>query len=95
MAATKSTDSTPPVSTISAPLNGATFTEGQPVLISGGASDVGGKVAGVEVSVDGGATGYRASGTTNWSYTWNATPGNPYSYVACYRRQPQHGNPIG
>ena len=75
VAAAKSTDSTPPVSTISTPLNGASFGEGQPVVISGVASDVGGRVAGVEVSVDGGVTWYRASGTTNWSYTWNATPG--------------------
>lgn len=75
VAAAKSTDSTAPVSTISTPANGASFSEGQPVVISGPASDVGGQVAGVEVSVDGGATGYRASGTTNWSYTWNATPG--------------------
>jgi Domain of unknown function (DUF4082)/Bacterial Ig domain/Putative Ig domain len=76
--AIKSTDSTPPVSaisTISAPLNGSSYSEGQPVVISGVASDLGGLVAGVEVSVDDGVTWYRASGTTNWTYTWTATPG--------------------
>jgi N,N-dimethylformamidase beta subunit-like protein/uncharacterized protein DUF4082/Big-like domain-containing protein/putative Ig domain-containing protein len=73
--AIKSTDSAPPVSTISAPLNGKSYSEGHPVVISGVASDLRGRVAGVEVSVDGGATWYRASGTTNWAYTWNATPG--------------------
>jgi hypothetical protein len=73
--AVKSTDSTPPVSTISTPANGSSIGEGQPVLISGAASDTGGQVAGVEVSVDGGMTWFRASGTTNWNYTWSATPG--------------------
>jgi hypothetical protein len=66
----KSTDTTPPVSGVSAPANGANFTTGQPVAISGFASDVGGRVAGVEVSLDGGATWHRATGTTSWSYNW-------------------------
>src|SRR5262249_52225482 len=66
---------TPPVSSVSAPGKGASFAEGQPVVISGVANDVGGRVAGVEVSVDGGATWHRASGTTNWSYNWNASAG--------------------
>ena len=73
--AVKSTDTTPPVSSIATPPAGASFGEGQPVVISGVASDTGGLVAGVEVSVDGGVTWYRASGTTSWTYTWNATPG--------------------
>ena len=71
----KSTDNTPPASGISSPANGASFTTGQPVLISGFASDIGGRVAGVEVSVDGGVTWHRASGTTSWTYTWTATAG--------------------
>jgi Domain of unknown function (DUF4082)/Bacterial Ig domain/Putative Ig domain len=75
VAASKSTDTTPPTSSISTPANGSGFVEGQPVVISGIASDTGGLVAGVEVSVDGGSTWFRASGTTNWSYTWNATAG--------------------
>src|SRR5436853_1190939 len=75
VAAVPSADKTPPSSSISTPANGAGFAEGQPVTISGTAADVGGRVAGVEVSVDGGATWYRASGTTNWTYTWNATAG--------------------
>src|SRR5262249_48563442 len=77
--ATKSTDATPPVSGVSAPANGASFVTAQPVLISGFASDVGGKVAGVEVSVDGGTTWHRASGTTSWSYGW--TPAATRSYT--------------
>ena len=75
VAATTSTDTAPPSSSISTPANGAAFAEGQPVTISGTASDAGGRVAGVEVSVDGGTTWYRASGTTSWSYNWNATAG--------------------
>jgi hypothetical protein len=75
VAAAKSTDATPPSSSISTPANGASFAEGQPVLISGTASDIGGLVTGIEVSADGGSTWYRASGTTNWTYTWNARAG--------------------
>jgi N,N-dimethylformamidase beta subunit-like, C-terminal/Domain of unknown function (DUF4082)/Bacterial Ig domain len=73
--ASPSTDTTPPVSTIATPPAGTTSGEGQPLVISGSASDTGGLVAGVEVSVDGGVTWHRASGTTSWTYTWNATPG--------------------
>jgi hypothetical protein len=73
--ATKSTDSTPPTSSITTPANGASFAEGQAVVISGVANDAGGRVAGVEVSVDGGATWFRASGTTSWTYNWDATAG--------------------
>lgn len=76
VAATASADTTPPTSSVSTPTNSASFVEGQPVAISGTATDAGGKVAGVEVSVDGGTTWYRASGTTNWTYTWNATGGS-------------------
>ena len=75
VAAATSTDSTPPISSISTPANGASFAEGQPVAISGVANDAGGRVAGVEVSVDGGTTWFRASGTTNWTYNWDATAG--------------------
>ncbi len=75
VAAAKSTDTTPPTSSLSTPGNGSSFVEGQPVVISGVASDVGGRVAGVEVSVDGGSTWFRASGTTSWSYTWDASAG--------------------
>src|SRR5690606_6574626 len=42
-------------------------------VISGTASDVGGAVGGVEVSVDGGVTWRAAEGTTNWTFTWTPT----------------------
>jgi hypothetical protein len=73
--AAKSTDSTPPTSSVSTPANNSSFAQGRPVAISGVANDTGGRVAGVEVSVDGGASWFRASGTTNWTYNWNATAG--------------------
>jgi hypothetical protein len=70
-AATASTDTTPPASNIRSPSAGATFTSGNTVTISGTASDTGGSVAGVEVSVDGGTTWHPASsGTTSWTYSW-------------------------
>ncbi len=68
--AAPSTDTTPPTSTITSPVNGA-IVPNNTVTITGTATDSGGGVvAGVEVSVDGGATWHRARGTTNWSYSW-------------------------
>jgi len=77
IAAAASTDQQAPVTTISSPAQGATVNSGSPVTITGTASDVGGVVAGVEVSVDGGTTWNVANGTTNWSFTWTpATAGS-------------------
>ena len=46
-------------------------TAGSPVTVSGTAADTGGgRVGGVEVSVDGGATWHPATGRESWSYTW-------------------------
>src|SRR5262249_2324355 len=71
VAATASTDTTAPTSTTTAPAAGATVQSGSTVTISGTATDAaGGVVAGVEVSVDGGATWHPAVGRTSWSYTW-------------------------
>ncbi len=41
-----------------------------PVTVTGTASDIGGAVGGVEVSVDGGATWHPATGREVWSYIW-------------------------
>ncbi|HEV8527746.1 MAG TPA: DUF4082 domain-containing protein [Actinomycetes bacterium] len=73
VAATQTTDTTPPTSAITSPANGATVQVNQPLTISGTASDVGGVVGGVEVSVDGGTTWHPANGRTNWSYTFTPT----------------------
>ena len=70
--AQQSTDHTSPVAVITTPIGGQNYTVGQNVTITGTASDVGGKAAGVEVSTDGGKTWNSATGTTNWSYSWTA-----------------------
>jgi hypothetical protein len=68
--ASASSDTVAPTSRITFPTQGATVHVASPVTITGTASDTGGIVAGVEVSVDGGATWHPATGTTSWSYTW-------------------------
>lgn len=70
VAATPSSDTTGPVATISSPASGASLANGTTVTVSGVATDVGGRVAGVEVSTDAGASWHPATGTTAWSYTY-------------------------
>src|SRR6516225_1628336 len=67
-----SSDHTSPTAVITSPSGGTNVIQGQTVTITGTASDVGGSVAVIEVSTDGGATWHPAAGTTNWSYTWQA-----------------------
>jgi hypothetical protein len=84
VAATASTDHTPPTSTITSPAAGAVETSGTTVTIAGTASDSGGgSVAGVEVSTDSGKTWHPANGTTSWSYSW--TPGPTGSFTILTR----------
>jgi len=74
-AASASTDNTAPTAAITG--SPATVADGTEITISGTASDAGGgRVAGVELSTDGGTTWHPATGTTSWSYTWMAH-GNP------------------
>lgn len=71
VAASPSTDKTPPTSTITSPISGASITGGVMYTITGTASDAGGGVvAGVEVSTDGGTTWHPATGRNNWTYSW-------------------------
>ena len=71
VAASASSDTTPPTSAITSPTSGQTVASGVPVTITGTATDTGGGVVGgVEVSVDGGATWHPANGRASWSYTW-------------------------
>ena len=86
-AASASSDTTPPTSTISSPARGAAIQDGASVTISGTATDAGGGVvAGVEVSTDGGGTWHPATLTTpagasvNWSFSWIAH-GNPTTTI--------------
>jgi hypothetical protein len=75
VAATASTDQQAPSSVIINPADGNSIPAGSSITISGTASDVGGGVvAGIEISVDNGATWQVANGTSNWTYTW--TPAN-------------------
>src|SRR3954463_1064337 len=68
-----SPDALAPTSTITSPAAGTSFLGGAPVTISGTAvENGGGTVTVVEVSTDGGATWRQATGTTSWSYSWNA-----------------------
>jgi N,N-dimethylformamidase beta subunit-like, C-terminal/Domain of unknown function (DUF4082)/Bacterial Ig-like domain/Bacterial Ig domain len=70
----QSTDTLPPVATITSPTAGATVILGNTVNITGTASDAGGGlVAGVNVSVDGGTTWGAATGISAWSYSWTPT----------------------
>jgi hypothetical protein len=59
-----------------APPDGAVVA-GPLATITGTATDAGGGiVAGVEVSVDGGMTWHRATGTERWSYEWQVPEGS-------------------
>jgi hypothetical protein len=69
-AATGSIDTIQPASAITSPANGASVPNGTALTITGTASDSRGQVGVVEVSVDGGTTWHRATGTTSWTYTW-------------------------
>jgi phosphodiesterase/alkaline phosphatase D-like protein len=76
VAATASLDAAAPMSTITAPANGANLPNGTPVNIVGTATENGGgQVGAIEVSLDGGATWHPAQGTTAWTYKF--TPGVP------------------
>jgi hypothetical protein len=70
VAATASTDTSAPTSTITFPAANATINTGSVVTVTGTASDSGGVVAGVELSSDGGATWHPATGRAAWSSVW-------------------------
>ncbi|WP_284978270.1 DUF4082 domain-containing protein [Arthrobacter sp. fls2-241-R2A-200] len=70
VAATASSDKTAPTVTINAPANPSTLAQGSSVTVTGTAADVGGMVAGVEASTDGGKTWHPAQGRQTWSYTY-------------------------
>ncbi len=67
-------DTTAPTVAITDPADGATVPGGN-VTVSGTAADTGGIVAAVDVSTDGGTTWNRATGTANWTHTFNAANG--------------------
>ena len=78
VAATASTDTTRPSSTITSPAAGSVMQVGTPVTITGTAAEAGGgRLAVIEVSTDNGATWRRATGLASWSYTWTPTVSGP------------------
>lgn len=76
--ANASSDDIAPTTSITSPSEGAEVTHGTRVTVTGTAADVGGVVAGVEVSTDDGRTWFPAEGTTSWTYSYvqqgGATP---------------------
>lgn len=81
--ATQSTDTTKPTSTITSPIVGASFIEGQHVTVTGTAQDLGGGViAGIEVSTDGGQSWFKAAGRESWSYNWVVQASGTYTIMS-------------
>ena len=69
-AASQSTDTSAPTASITAPPPG-TSPVGSPITVTGTAVDAGGgRVGGVEVSLDDGATWRRATGRETWTFTF-------------------------
>ncbi|MBZ5626679.1 MAG: carboxypeptidase regulatory-like domain-containing protein, partial [Acidobacteriia bacterium] len=82
--ATKSTDATPPISTITSPTSGANLSVGVQVTVAGTASDGGGGViGGVEVSADGGQTWHPADGRASWTYAFTPEQMGPLTLMSC------------
>jgi hypothetical protein len=65
-----STDRTPPTSMLSIPSNMLARALDGSVTITGIAQDQAGRVAGVELSTDHGATWHPAEGRARWQFTW-------------------------
>jgi hypothetical protein len=91
--ASASTDVTPPDASIDSPGDGSTVQAGVPVMISGTASDNGGAVGVVEVSVDGGTTWHPATGRASWTRTW--IPTDPGSHVTILSRAADDSGNLG
>ena len=70
VAASRSTDDTAPVAAITGSSTGSG--SGSRTVVTGTATDAGGVVAGVEVSTDNGVSWSPASGTSDWSHTFDA-----------------------
>jgi fibronectin type 3 domain-containing protein len=84
--ASASPDSTPPTVTITSPTAEDRLQGGSSYTVAGSAADAGaGRVAGVEVSTDGGATWRRATGRTSWTYSFTV-PGDVGSAVTIQAR---------
>ena len=89
-AASKSTDTIPPASTITSPPSGGTAQSGTSVTITGTATDTAGVVGAVEVSTDGGTSWHPATGRGSWTYNW--TPSGTGSVLIQSRAVDDSGN---
>ena len=82
-AASASTDTTAPSASIVSPGTGTTVTPGTTVTIQGTATDAGGgRVGGVEVSLDGGTSWHPTSGRESWRYTWTPSAAGQVTLMA-------------
>ncbi|HVQ92614.1 MAG TPA: DUF4082 domain-containing protein [Mycobacteriales bacterium] len=81
-AAAASTDTTPPQTTITAPAAGAQLRSGSAITVTGTASDVGGQVGGIEVSLDGGTSWHPATGRASWSYAGSVPSAGAFTIMA-------------
>lgn len=75
--ASASADATPPMVSITEPADGSSFPLGATVTVSGTASDVGGVVAGVEISLDSGLSWRPLTGKQAWSSVLTLLKGGP------------------
>ncbi|TMV82603.1 DUF4082 domain-containing protein, partial [Thioclava sp. BHET1] len=83
MVADQSTDTIAPTSQITGFSGATSLSAGQPVVITGTATDSGGGlVAVVEVSTDGGDSWHRATGYEDWSYNWTPLTGGSYEILS-------------
>jgi VCBS repeat-containing protein len=74
-----STDHTAPTSVFNSP---GSVSAGDSVTISGTASDVGGVIAGVEVSTDSGASWHPVTGDETWTYSWTPQVAGTYTILS-------------
>ena len=72
---TEKLDTAPPASAITSPVAGSVPAGGSCTITGSAGDGTGSGVASVEVSTDGGASWYAASGTTSWSYSWSLPSG--------------------
>ena len=91
--ASASTDFTAPQTTITSHADNDSVFKGENIVIGGTSSDVGGVVAAVEISVDGGSTWAVATGTSSWNYSW--TPSHTGTVIIKVRGTDDSGNMEG
>ena len=73
VASAASTDTEGPTTVITSPTTAEDVANGATITVTGTATDAQGRVAGVEVSTDDGATWHPASGTTAWTYSYTTS----------------------